>query len=223
MKLFNIDSPFMNFLSRVADLIILNILWLLCCIPIVTIGASTTALYHVMRHWLNDEVTSVTKDFFQSFRADCKQSTLVYLLLLIPTVLVVINFLLLFNPDNELPVPGYLLVIWMVSAILLLLISSASYPIMAHFENTVMKTLRTCVVFAFAKLPRMILVCILNLSPVIFFFVAPDIFLRTGIFWIVFGGALIAYLNMRILRPVFKKLIPDENAETDASAIEEAH
>ena len=45
--LFNADSPLMRFLSRVADIMLLNALWLLCCVPIVTAGAATTAMYHV--------------------------------------------------------------------------------------------------------------------------------------------------------------------------------
>ena len=44
MSFFNLDSPVMRFLTKVADLIILNILFLICCIPIVTIGAASTAL-----------------------------------------------------------------------------------------------------------------------------------------------------------------------------------
>ena len=126
MKLFNPDSRIMIFLSRVADLVILNILWLVCCIPVVTIGASTTAMYHVIRHWQKDSVSSIMRDFFQSFKEDFKQATPVYLILLIPTVAVVMNAMLIFNPENSAAVPSYLLVIWFISALILLFISSSS-------------------------------------------------------------------------------------------------
>ena len=66
MKLFNPDSRIMIFLSRVADLVILNILWLVCCIPVVTIGASTTAMYHVIRHWQKDTVSDHVRAFIRS-------------------------------------------------------------------------------------------------------------------------------------------------------------
>lgn len=214
MKLFNPDSRIMIFLSRVADLVILNILWLVCCIPVVTIGASTTAMYHVIRHWQKDSVSSIMRDFFQSFKEDFKQATPVYLILLIPTVAVVINAMLIFNPENSAAVPSYLLVIWFISALILLFISSFVYPVMAFFADTLFKTLRNAMVLALANLPRTILISVLNLLPVILLFVNLSFFLQSSIFWLLIGGALVAYLNMSILKPVFKKLVPSEFEDT---------
>lgn len=210
MKLFNPDSRIMIFLSRVADLVILNILWLVCCIPVVTIGASTTAMYHVIRHWQKDSVSSIMRDFFQSFKEDFKQATPVYLILLIPTVAVVMNAMLIFNPENSAAVPSYLLVIWFISALILLFISSFVYPVMAFFADSIFKTLRNAMVLALAHLPRTILISVLNLLPVILLFVNLSFFLQSSIFWLLIGGALVAYLNMSILKPVFKKLVPSE-------------
>ena len=214
MKLFNPDSRIMIFLSRVADLVILNILWLVCCIPVVTIGASTTAMYHVIRHWQKDSVSSIVRDFFQSFKEDFKQATPVYLILLIPTVAVVMNAMLIFNPENSAAVPSYLLVIWFISALILLFISSFVYPVMAFFADSIFKTLRNAMVLALANLPRTILISVLNLLPVILLFVNLSFFLQSSIFWLLIGGALVAYLNMSILKPVFKKLVPSEFEDT---------
>ena len=214
MKLFNPDSRIMIFLSRVADLVILNILWLVCCVPVVTIGASTTAMYHVIRHWQKDSVSSIMRDFFQSFKEDFKQATPVYLILLIPTVAVVMNAMLIFNPENSAAVPSYLLVIWFISALILLFISSFVYPVMAFFADSIFKTLRNAMVLALANLPRTILISVLNLLPVILLFVNLSFFLQSSIFWLLIGGALVAYLNMSILKPVFKKLVPSEFEDT---------
>ncbi len=214
MKLFNPDSRIMIFLSRVADLVILNILWLVCCVPVVTIGASTTAMYHVIRHWQKDSVSSIMRDFFQSFKEDFKQATPVYLILLIPTAAVVMNAMLIFNPENSTAVPSYLLVIWFISALILLFISSFVYPVMAFFADSIFKTLRNAMVLALANLPRTILISILNLLPVILLFVNLSFFLQSSIFWLLIGGALVAYLNMSILKPVFKKLVPSEFEDT---------
>ena len=214
MKLFNPDSRIMIFLSRVADLVILNILWLVCCVPVVTIGASTTAMYHVIRHWQKDSVSSIMRDFFQSFKQDFKQATPVYLILLIPTTAVVMNAMLIFNPENSAAVPSYLLVIWFISALILLFISSFVYPVMAFFADSIFKTLRNAMVLALANLPRTILISILNLLPMILLFVNLSFFLQSSIFWLLIGGALVAYLNMSILKPVFKKLVPSEFEDT---------
>ena len=67
-RLFNLDSPIMVFLSKMADLLILNLLALICCIPIITIGASMTAMSYVTLKMVRDEECYIAKDFFKSFR-----------------------------------------------------------------------------------------------------------------------------------------------------------
>lgn len=206
MKLLDPDSPIMSFLARVADLVILNVLWLLCCLPVVTAGASTTAMYHVVRHLQEESISSVTRDFFRSFKSDFRQATPVYLLLLIPTAAVVMNAWILSAQSSDV-VPVYVRAIWMVSALMLTFVVSFVYPVMAYFDDTVWKTLRTAAVLAVAKLPRTVLISAINLLPIIMLFVSLPFFLRISIFWLLIGGSLTAYLNMLILRPVFKKII----------------
>lgn len=214
MKLLDPDSPIMSFLARVADLVILNVLWLLCCLPVVTAGASTTAMYHVVRHLQEESISSVTRDFFRSFKSDFRQATPVYLLLLIPTAAVVMNAWILSAQSSD-AVPVYVRAIWMVSALMLTFVVSFVYPVMAYFDDTVWKTLRTAAVLAVAKLPRTVLINAINLLPIIMLFVSLPFFLRSSIFWLLIGGSLTAYLNMLILRPVFKKII-DERPGADA-------
>ena len=214
MKLLDPDSPIMSFLARVADLVILNVLWLLCCLPVVTAGASATAMYHVVRHLQEESISSVTRDFFRSFKSDFRQATPVYLLLLIPTAAVVMNAWILSAQSSDV-VPVYVRAIWMVSALMLTFVVSFVYPVMAYFDDTVWKTLRTAAVLAVAKLPRTVLISAINLLPIIMLFVSLPFFLRSSIFWLLIGGSLTAYLNMLILRPVFKKII-DERPGADA-------
>ena len=214
MKLLDPDSPIMSFLARVADLVILTVLWLLCCLPVVTAGASTTAMYHVVRHLQEESISSVTRDFFRSFKSDFRQATPVYLLLLIPTAAVVMNAWILSAQSSDI-VPVYVRAIWMVSALMLTFVVSFVYPVMAYFDDTVWKTLRTAAVLAVAKLPRTVLISAINLLPIIMLFVSLPFFLRSSIFWLLIGGSLTAYLNMLILRPVFKKII-DERPGADA-------
>lgn len=214
MKLLDPDSPIMSFLARVADLVILNVLWLLCCLPVVTAGASTTAMYHVVRHLQEESISSVTRDFFRSFKSDFRQATPVYLLLLIPAAAVVMNAWILSAQSSDI-VPVYVRAIWMVSALMLTFVVSFVYPVMAYFDDTVWKTLRTAAVLAVAKLPRTVLISAINLLPIIMLFVSLPFFLRSSIFWLLIGGSLTAYLNMLILRPVFKKII-DERPGADA-------
>lgn len=67
-NLFNFDNPVMNFIGKLLDCFLLNILWLLCCIPVITVGASTTALYHCTIKLSKDEPLYLFRDFFHSFK-----------------------------------------------------------------------------------------------------------------------------------------------------------
>ncbi len=81
-NLFNLDGPLMQLINKVVYSVYLNILWFICCIPIVTIGASTTALFYVTLKIAKNDEGNITKAFFHSFRVNLKQSTIVWMILL---------------------------------------------------------------------------------------------------------------------------------------------
>ena len=62
------DSAYTQIMTKIFNIFWLSILWLLCCIPVITIGASTIALYYVMLKLVKDEETTVTREFFHSFK-----------------------------------------------------------------------------------------------------------------------------------------------------------
>ena len=79
-NLFNLDNPFVQFLSRVGDLIIVNTLFLLCCVPVVTVGASAAALHKVSQAIILDEDNGTIKTFFRGFRENFRQATALWLM-----------------------------------------------------------------------------------------------------------------------------------------------
>ena len=79
MKLFSMDGKFLETFNKITDLVTLNILWLLCCIPIITIGASTSALYQVTLQIAENRDSYITKEFFKAFRENFRQATIVWL------------------------------------------------------------------------------------------------------------------------------------------------
>lgn len=72
MKIFNLDSPFMQFLSKMTDLLLLNLVAGICCVPIVTIGASLTALNYVTLKMVRNEDCYIFKSYFKSFKENFK-------------------------------------------------------------------------------------------------------------------------------------------------------
>ena len=68
MKFLNYDSPVMQFLSRFGDFMLLNVLWIICSLPIVTIGVSTSAYYYCMMKIVRDSDSGILAMFFHSFK-----------------------------------------------------------------------------------------------------------------------------------------------------------
>lgn len=203
MKLFIPDSPLMSFLSRVADIVILNVLWLVCCLPVITIGASTTAMYRVALNIVRDEGTGIVRPFFQSFKLNFKQATLIFLITLPFIAIVVYEFLIVLS--GALAESVTTSVVFCLPGVLLAMILSYVYPLLAQFDNSIKNTLKNACLLAVGKLPYSILMAALNLSAVLLFVFATDFFFKTSIFWILIGGALVAVVNAYLLRKIFKK------------------
>ncbi len=206
-RLFNPDSPIMQFLSRVADIIILNVLWLVLCIPIVTIGAATTALYRVCLNMIAGTDSSILRDFFRAFRSNFKPATLTWLILLVPLALCAVNLWLLLS--GALGASTLMTVACILPLIVLLCMFAYVFAYIATFENTIRMTLQNVLLLSLANAPKTLLMVVMNLLPLILFFFATEFFLRTSIFWILGGFALVMYLDARILWGIFKKLAPE--------------
>ena len=79
-------------MGKLADLILLNLLFIICCIPIVTIGASITAMYYVTLKMVRNEESYLFRSFFKSFKQNLKQSTVIWLILLAVSIVLWMDF-----------------------------------------------------------------------------------------------------------------------------------
>ena len=77
--LFNPENKFWMFVAKVADLFFLQFLWLICCIPVITVGAATAAFWKSMVLLAKDQEGKVTGDFFRAFRVSFRTATQVWL------------------------------------------------------------------------------------------------------------------------------------------------
>ena len=112
------DNPIMNAIGRIADFIILNVLWVICSIPIITIGASTTALYTVMLKIVKNEEGYIARDFFKAFRENFKQSTAIWLVFLLLGIILIVDYsALVLMPER---VAGILRVLFLIMGVLLI-------------------------------------------------------------------------------------------------------
>jgi len=203
-RLFNNDSPIWSFLSWLADLSILNFFWLVCCIPVVTAGASTTALYRVTLNLADQRGSTVAKTFFSEFRSNFKQSTVVWLLILLASAVLCADFILIWNWDGIAKM--VLLGIFMFSVFIVLCVSAYIFPLIAYFDNTVKNLLKNALLLGIRHLPKTIVMIVLNVFPLLLFVFLPNLFVYIGFIWLLFGFSSIAYINSVLLLKIFKNL-----------------
>lgn len=204
-NLFHPDNPFFQFLSRVGDLILLNVLFLLCCIPIVTIGAAQAALAKVTQDYVMENDGGVLKPFLRAFKANFKQATIVWLMELVILVGLVSDLLLIMTYfTGTLATVMYTLLI--VLAILVVCVSSYMIPLLVRYENTLRQHLSNAVVLAVIKLPKTVGMVVLNLLPLLIALLSLNVFVQTLIFWIAIGFGFVAYVESNMLKSVFEEL-----------------
>ena len=207
-RIFNLDSPLMAGLSKLADLIWLNILAFICCIPVVTIGASLTALNYVALKMVRNEDGYVTRDFFKSFKQNFKQATIIWLIMIL-VFIVIIGDLFIFS-FSTLSFPTGLRIALGVIGVLVLFSTMLVFPILARFENTVKNTFRNSLFMGILAFPKTVLMVIIWAIPT-----AVTIFIPQGFpFVIAFGISGPVFLSAMLYNKTFKRFEPEEE-ETD--------
>lgn len=220
-KLFRYDSPFIKWVNRMGRLVILNVLWFICSVPVFTIGASSAAMYRVaMALAQKKEDVSVAGDFFRAFRANFRQGTLVWLILLIPTLLIIFNLSLLLSGGLGYGMASY--IICLIPVPPLLFICAYAFAYVATFEDRPMRSIVNCAIISISNFPRTLLMVILNILPLVVYLLATEIFLRLLFVWMLFAFALIAYLNSKLILIAFQPYMPMIDAEGGKSAENEA-
>ncbi len=205
--LFNFDNPVFRFLSRITDIILLNLLCLLCCIPIITIGPSVTALYYCMLKITRNRDSSIMGMFFQSFRDNFKQGMFMTIIFLAFALFLVIDINLCNVLDFSLS--NYVKILLYAACIIFMIIVSYAFPLLAQFENSIQNILKNSLIIGIANIFYTIVVVALNLIPFFLLFYLPELFLISLPIWITFGFSLICLINSRIFVKIFDKFIPE--------------
>lgn len=200
MKFFNLDSPFMQALNKVADLMFLNLLTLLCCIPIITVGPSLTALHYTALRIARNEECYIARDFFKSFRTNFKQGILIWLIMLFLIIILCGDFLIMRYSGLEFG--SVIQVILIVIAFFLAFTSTFVFPVLAKFENTVLKTIRNAFIIGTAQLPKTILMMVLSVVPAALFIFFPQIIPIV----LLFGFSAPAWVSAKLYSKFFRKL-----------------
>ncbi|MGN0405821.1 MAG: YesL family protein [Bariatricus sp.] len=203
-NMFQTDNPFNIVMTKIFDVVLLNALFLLCSIPIITIGASATALYYMMMKLVKDEEGAIIKGFFKAFKDNFRQSVL-------STLLLALGFAALLADLHILKDSRSSAAMIMYGGCLVLLAAAGAvagyvFPLIARFENTVKGTLVNAAKIAASHLPQTVAILIINSAPIIWTLVSPETFAPVFIIWIFVGMGAAAFLNSLMLVGIFGKL-----------------
>lgn len=133
MALFNINSGFFKFINRLLDVLFINLLWIICSLPIVTIGASTCAAFSITLKMVDDEEGYIGKTFFKAFKQNFKQGTLMWLITAPCVYMLYLLWQMVIKSEdiNAIVIIGVILL-----TAIAISINLYSYPLIARYENT---------------------------------------------------------------------------------------
>lgn len=212
-KFFGNDSLFGRIFGTLGNMIIVNLLFLLCSIPVITFGAAFTSMYYALLRSLKYGDSSLVRDFFGSFRQNFRQSTLSWIISII-FIIVFTADIGMFGPRGVYPVTAiYYLII--VLAVIVMITAMFVFPVIATFRNT-LKNLWIQAFFLAAKnIPIALAVLVLNVVPLYLSLTSPSpqIFCTALFIWIVAGFGAVAWINTFLFYRIFSPYLADDAAE----------
>lgn len=150
-RFFNPDNPVMEFIAKVFDLVILNLIFIFSCVPIITIGASTSALSYVTLKMVRGEDPYIWRNFWKSFRQNFKQGTLVWIFSILIFIFLGMDFYII-NSQNTSLFAVVRILLWIVCAVALSVFLYV-FPVISHFVCTTKQALKNALLMTFGHLP----------------------------------------------------------------------
>lgn len=204
-SLFSLDNPFMRFLTKLFDVMYLSIVWFIFSIPIITIGASTTAMYYATVKVIRRDRGYIFKEFWKSFKLNFLQATLSWIIVVVGTLL------FFFNVKFALTLQGkagtLLTVVYGFMGILVLGCGMYLFPVLSRFTMKFSQLIKTSVFLFFKHIPRSALMAV-----IVFVAVAGMYLTQLAVFFLPVSATLLFSL---IMEPTLKLYTPHAEGEED--------
>lgn len=203
-------------MSKVADLCILNIICVVCCIPVITAGASITAMYYVTLKMVRNEEAYILRSFFKSFKQNFKQATIINLIMLL------IGLVLYVDLNVSKAMQGgagqIFQIIFMAFVLIYFILFLYVYPVLARFYNTIKNTIKNALFMAIRHFPYTVVMVIIAVCPLLLLLVKSyQIQSTLFVLFLLMGFALIAYCNSYFLAKIFDIYMPKEEAGQESA------
>lgn len=213
MNLFDVNGLLMNELRKLANIFICNIMFCLLSLPVITAGASLTALFACMQAILaDDEDDVIAKQFWNAFKRNLKQATVIWIVCLAIAALLGVYYMIISS------IGGTMEKVYRVSFFMMCFLFLCGYqyvfPMQARYENTVKNTLKNAWSLSIVALPWTFLSIALVIGAVYISFIMNPAAANAAVFlWGMLGFGLTAYLNSFFFRRAFLLIDPKMEAE----------
>lgn len=209
--IFHYEGKFARALQKVSDVIIASVLWIVGCIPLITIGTSTTALYYASIKAVLGEGT-IVKNFFKSYKENLKQSIVVEVILLVVAYIMYLNW----NIGFKMMENGTVFkVFFFVVLAWILLVVSYIFPVLARFALTTRQLFVNAFVMSITNLPKTIFIILTSMVPIVCLVIRVDYVIKFLPLIIVVVPGLAAYLNAIMFNKIFDPYMPHEEEEKE--------
>lgn len=210
--LFSIDSPFFRICSRIADIFLLNLIFVVTCLPVITIGASITALHSISMKMAKGQEGYIIRGFLKAFRQNFRQSTLIYLFLVLASVVIGTDFYFWQQQSGSLSL--FMSVVSIVIGCVILLDAIYVFALQSVFENPIKRTVINSFLIALQQFP-VTLILVLYYGVIAYFVLQ---FMVMDFFMVLYGFGLAAMGSAVFYNLAFKKYIKkakDEQTEEE--------
>lgn len=203
MNLLAFDSPFMRFFGRIGDIIVLNLIFVVTSLPVITIGTSLSALYAVAMKIVRGEEASVVKEYLKAWKQNFKTATICWLIMAAAGLLLFLDFRL----AGVFHGAAYTVVRLLLAMVLgiWVLIFQYLFPYIARFENTVFHSIKNALFLNAAHIPSTLMMLGINIGLFVLTLYTSKTFVIATILWVLVGFAVMAYVQSYLLCRIFAK------------------
>ena len=215
-SIFSYEGALFRITERIGNLMLLNLLYLVFCIPIVTIGPATAALHYVTLKYVGKEDERVWAPFIHSFKQNFKQGMIVGAITTGVGIFLAFDFYYIYQMVSD----GYtfdkvMLVLVSFACIIYLMAVTYVYPLLARFDNSTKQMFRTAAILAIRHLPATICMTVIAAAPILLLMYTPLSFMLSLTFYFFVGFAAIAFLQDKLMLRIFWQYTPREEPEEE--------
>lgn len=215
MGLFSLDNAFGRFMDKVGKWTALNFLYLLSCLPILTAGSATAALYAVSLKLARREEVSVAPAYFTALKQNLKKGILIHLIMLLIGAVMALSLYYIGQLQAEFPFYAYFKWIVYVIALVYTMVLTYVYPLLAVFENTVRQTLMNAMLLSIMHLPATVLMLAISIGPLVLCYFVPAVLEYALFFYLLCGFAATAFLHCQFFVQIFAQYSQKDHEVSD--------